>query len=278
MGTKKFILNVAPTGIIPTKKTTPHVPITPGEIVREILDLASRGVTMVHLHARDPETDKPAYQKEIYAEIIHGIRSREKDLILCVSTSGRIFPEFEKRSDVLELRGEVKPDFASLTLSSLNFREEASMNSPRMVESLASKMMERNIRPEIEVFDLGMINYAKYLMKKGLITAPCYLNLILGNVASAQADLLSMGLMVRELPEGSIWSAGGIGDSQLTVNVMALVAGGGVRVGLEDNLWMDRDRSSLATNRELVERLISIANELGLSPYTPREARAVLGM
>ena len=181
--------------------------------------------TLVILH-----NTKPAYEKEIYAEIISGIRKENKDIILCVSTTGRDFVEFDKRSDCLDLDGDVKPDFASLTLSSLNFNKQASINSPQMIQDLARKMMDKGIKPELEAFDLGMINYAKYLIKKGLIKPPYYFNLILGNIACAQANLLSLGLMIRELPEGSIWSAGGIGESQLKMNAMAIIEGGGVRV------------------------------------------------
>jgi uncharacterized protein (DUF849 family) len=213
-----------------------------------------------------------------YSDIISGIRKKNKTLILCVSTSGRNFPEFEKRSEVLDLKGELKPDFGSLTLSSLNFNKAVSISSPQMINDLAKKMKENKIRPELEAFDLGMINYAKYLIKKGLINPPYYFNLILGNIACAQANLMSLGLMVNELPDGAIWSAGGIGNSQIKINVMAMIAGGGIRVGLEDNIWYDVDRTRLATNRDLVERIVLIAKTLNFRPYTQQEAREVLGV
>jgi uncharacterized protein (DUF849 family) len=273
MENNKFILNFAPTGMIPTKRMTPHVPISPDEIIRQVLDAASLGVNMVHLHARDPATGEPTYKKEIYAEIIKGIRKKEKDLILCVSTSGRHFSEFEKRSDCLDLEGELKPDLASLTLSSVNFNKEASVNSPQMIQDLARKMLERGIRPELEVFDLGMINYAGYLIRKELLKPPYYFNLILGNIACAQADMLHLGLMIKELPEGSIWSVGGVGQYQLQMNIMAVAAGGGVRIGLEDNIWYDQERARLATNRDLIERILSIAQAMGRDPFSPQEAR-----
>ena len=231
----KFIFNFTPTGMIPTKDMTEHVPIQPEEIITQVLETAELGVNMVHLHARDIETEAPTYKKEVYSEIISGIRQKNKDLVLCVSTSGRNFPEFEKRSQVLELTGEVKPDFGSLTLSSLNFNKQASMNAPDMIRALAQKMLDNNIRPELEAFDLGMINYAKYLITKGLVKPPYYFNLILGNIACAQANILSLGLMINELPSESIWSAGGIGNWQLKMNAMSIIEGGGVRVGLEDN-------------------------------------------
>jgi uncharacterized protein (DUF849 family) len=275
---KKFILNFTPTGMIPTKEMTPHVPITPDEIVDQVCEVAALGVSMVHLHAREPGTGEPTYKKEVYAEIIEGIRNRHRDLILCVSTSGRNFSEFEKRSDCLNLDGELKPDFGSLTLSSLNFNKQTSVSTPQMIQALAGKMLENKIRPELEAFDVGMINYARYLIKKGLVTPPHYFNFILGNIACAQADMLHLGLMIRELPEGSIWSVGGVGNSQLQLNVMGIVSGGGVRIGLEDNIWYDTERTRLATNRDLVKRIITIAKAFGSTPYSPTEARELLGL
>jgi 3-keto-5-aminohexanoate cleavage enzyme len=273
----KFIFNFTPTGMIPTKEMTEHVPVRPEEIVEQVLEASEAGINMVHLHARDRETGVPTYKKEIYSEIISGIRKKNKELVLCVSTSGRNFSDFEKRSECLELSGEVKPDFGSLTLSSLNFNRQASMNAPDMIKGLAEKMLDNNIRPELEAFDLGMINYAKYLISKDLIKPPFYFNLILGNIACAQANMLSLGLMVKELPENSIWSAGGIGNWQLKMNAMALLEGGGVRVGLEDNIFFDDNRKYLATNLELVNRLANIARTLGKTPYSQKEAREILG-
>ena len=275
---KNYILNLTPTGMIPTRQMTPHVPITPEEIVAQVLDAAELGVNMVHLHARDVRTGAPTYKKDVYAKIISGIRERKPELILCVSTSGRTFPEFEKRSEVLELHGDLKPDFASLTLSSLNFAQQASSNSPQMIQDLARKMLDNGIRPELEAFDLGMINYAYYLIKHCLIEPPFYFNIILGNIASAQADPLALGCMLKELPECSIWSVGGIGPSQLRMNLMGLAVGGGVRVGLEDNLWFDNERETLTTNRMLIERIVHIGKALDCEPYSPVEARRLLGV
>jgi uncharacterized protein (DUF849 family) len=262
--------------MIPTKDMSSNVPIAPDEIVEQVLEAAELGVNMVHLHAREPDTGLPTYREDIYAEIISGIRKKNKDLVLGVSTSGRLFFEFEKRSAVLDLKGKLKPDFGSLTLSSLNFNKQASVNAPQMIQDLAKKMLENNIRAELEAFDLGMINYATYLIRKNLLKAPYYFNLILGNIACAQANLLSLGLMVKELPEGSIWSAGGVGDFQLPTNAMALVAGGGVRVGLEDNIWYDEQRTRLASNQDLIERILTIGKALGREPYTQKEARKLL--
>jgi len=276
MSNRKFILNFVPTGLIPTREMTPHVPILPDEIVNEVLNVADLGVSMVHIHARDSANGKPTHEKEFYGAIIRGISKNRKDLILCVSTSGRIFNNFEKRSDCLNLEGELKPDLGSLTLSSLNFNKQASVNSPQMIQHLARRMLERGIKPELEAFDLGMINYAKYLIQKGLLQPPYYFNLILGNIACAQADMLHLGLMINELPEESIWSVGAVGDYQLKMNSIAIAAGGGVRVGLEDNIWYDEERTRLATNRDLVERIVYIAKAMGREPLSPKEARGLL--
>ena len=275
---KKFILNFTPTGLIPTKDMTTKVPIRSEEIIEQVLEAADLGVNMVHLHAREPDTGLPTYKKEVYAEMINGIRKKNKALVLCVSTSGRHFFEFEKRSQVLDLDGELKPDFGSLTLSSLNFNRQASINTPQMIQDLAKKMRDNNIKPEMEAFDLGMINYSKYLIQKGLIKPPCYFNLILGNIACAQANLLSLGLMIKELPEHAIWSVGGVGDFQLPMNAVAIISGGGVRVGLEDNIWYDEERTRLASNRDLIERVLTIAKAMGREPYPSKEAREVLGV
>lgn len=275
---KKFILNFTPTGLIPTREMTPKVPIAVNEIAEQVLEAAQLGANMVHLHAREEETGEPTYRKEIYAEIISQIRKKNKTLVIGVSTSGRNFFEFEKRSAVLDLDGELKPDFGSLTLSSLNFNKEVSINSPQMIQDLAKKMLSKKIRPELEAFDLGMMNYAKYLIDKGLIKPPYYFNLILGNIACAQADMLSLGLMLRELPEGAIWSVGGIGNFQLRMNAMALVAGGGVRIGLEDNIWYDEQRTILASNADLIKRILTIAKALGRVPYAQPEARKLLSV
>ncbi|MEP6591260.1 MAG: 3-keto-5-aminohexanoate cleavage protein [Gemmatimonadota bacterium] len=274
----RFLLNFTPTGMIPTKAMTPHVPISPSEIIAQVGEAVALGANMVHLHARDARSGKPTYEKAIYAEIVAGVRAAHPELVICLSTSGRDFPGFNERSECLDLPGDLKPDMGSLTLSSLNFNAQASLNAPEMIQALAKKMQDNGIKPELEVFDLGMINYAHYLIKKGLITPPYYFNLILGNIACAQANLLSLGLMIKELPADSVWSVGGIGDSQLRMNAIGIVDGGGVRVGLEDNIHFDAERTRLATNAELVERIVGIAAAVGREPYAHGEARALLGL
>lgn len=273
----KLIINFTPTGMIPTKEMTPHVPVSPDEITNEILTLDKYCISIVHLHARDQE-GLPTYRKEVYREIIGKIRELNRDIIICVSTSGRTFHTFEERSDVLELDGCYKPDMASLTLSSVNFNKVAILNSPEMIQSLASKMKTHGIKPELEIFDMGMINYAKYLHKKGFIDPPFYFNFILGNIACAQADIMHLGMMVKELPSDSVWSVGGVGDYQLAMNVCGMVHGGGIRVGLEDNIWFDKKRTILATNEMLLQRIHALAELLEMEIATPQETREMLNL
>lgn len=274
----RVIINFTPTGMIPTKKFTPYVPITSQEIIADVKKACELGITSVHLHIRDSKTQLPCYKKETYAEIISGIREFAPDLVICVSTSGRHFCDFEKRSDVLLLDGDLKPDMASLTLSSINFNNQASINEPAMIKNLAQEMLDRGIKPELEAFDSGMINYAKYLIHKNVLTAPFYFSLILGNIACAQADLLHIGVMITDLPARSVFSLGGVGDSQLPVNSLAISMGYGVRVGIEDNYWYDRARTKLATNPDLIERIkgFCAANEKDI--MTSAELRTILGL
>lgn len=272
-----LIVNLTPTGMIPTRGMTPHVPLSPAEVVADVLACAAVGVTCVHLHARD-EQGRPTGSPDVYARMIEGLRSQRPDLIIGVSCTGRDEGDFAKRSAVLDLDGDVKPDMASLTLSSLNFNRQASVNAPQTIQDLALKMRDRGIKPELEAFDLGMINYARYLERKGLIAPPFYFNLILGNIACAQADLMHAGLMVRELPGNSWWSFGGIGDWQLKMNMMAVLEGGGVRVGLEDNIFFDSLRTRPATNAELVERIVRVAQLFDRQVMSPREGRRCLGL
>lgn len=275
---KHLIINFTPTGMIPTKEMTPHVPVQVNEIVEDVHQAWETGITMVHLHARDAETGAPTYRREIYAQIIGGIRRFAPELVLCVSLSGRNFGELEQRADPLFLEGDLKPDMGSLTLSSLNFNRTASMNAPQMIQDLAGTMMERGILPELEAFDIGMINYAKYLERKGLLKPPHYFNLLLGNIACAQANLMQAGLMINELPANSHWSLAGIGEAQLHMNSVAIAMEGGVRVGLEDNIWFDKGRTKLATNGELLRRIHTLAeaNERTLMPA--RQFRELLNL
>jgi uncharacterized protein (DUF849 family) len=273
---EKLIINFTPTGMIPTKEITPFVPVEVNEIVEDIHKACEIGITMVHIHARETGSGKPTYKSDIYGSIIEKVRKFDKELILCVSLSGRDFSEFEKRAEPLNLEGDLKPDMGSLTLSSVNFNRQASINSPKMIQDLSAKMMEKGIMAELEAFDSGMINYAHYLTKKGLLQPPFYFNLLLGNIACAQADLLHVGVMVNDLPEQSYWSLAGIGDMQLNMNSLAIAMGGGVRVGIEDNIYFDKKRTTLAKNEDFLKRIHTIAEANERPLMTSGELRKML--
>lgn len=272
----KLIINFTPTGIIPTKEMTSYAPLSVAEIIEDVRLAWETGITMLHLHARDPLTGTPTHKKEVYAELIEGIRAYAPELIIVVSLSGRNIPEFEARAEALQLDGRLKPDMGSLTLSSLNFNQMASINEPEIIQKLVQRMMERGIRPELEAFDAGMINYAKYLLRKGILSPPFYFNLIMGNIACAQPDLLHLGVMINDLPSESLWSVGAVGDFQLMMNSVAIAIGGGVRVGLEDNIWFDHKRTRLASNADLIKRMHVLREANGREMMTSAQLREIL--
>ncbi len=273
----KTIINLAPVGMIPTKAMSEAVPITPAEIIEDVRRCVPMGVSMAHLHARGTD-GSPTPEGDVFARIISGIRETDPDLVVTVTTSGRTYSEFEERSAALRLEGDLKPDMASLTLGSINFNRTASMSSPDMIMRLAEEMQNKGIKPELEIFDLGMVNYAHYLIKKGLIQPPYFFNIILGNIAAAQARLHHLGLIVSELPDESYYCVAGIGDAQLDMNALGIVTGNGARVGLEDNIWFDKARTVPASNASLVERVAAVARSLGREVATGRDVRAYLGL
>lgn len=272
-----LIVNAALTGMIPRRAQVPHVPVTAEAIVEDAVACHAAGAASVHLHARDA-AEAPAWQREAYAEFIPEIRRRCPGLVICVTTSGRTCGEVAQRADVLELEGEAKPDMASLTLGSLNFRDGPSVNSLTTIRALAGRMRERQIKPELEVFDTGMAYLASVLETEGLLEAPLYANVLLGaiNTAPARAEVLAQ--LVRELPDGTVWAAAGLGRFQLPANGLAVFMGGHVRTGLEDNPWWDHTTREPATNAGLVHRMAQLAELAGRRLATPEEARELLGL
>jgi 3-keto-5-aminohexanoate cleavage enzyme len=272
-----LIISAALTGMIPTKADNPAVPVTPDEIAEDAALCVEAGAAIVHLHARDDD-GHPTYSKETYAEIIQGIRERCPEVIVCVSTSGRTFKTLDERADVLELEGDVKPELASLTLGSLNFPQQASINDPQMIRDLAVRMSERGIVPELEIFDFGMVDYAKFLLARDVIRQPLLFNLLLGSLGTLSASAVNLATLAASLPEGSTWAGAGIGRSQFFVNSLAIAMGGHVRVGLEDNLWLDTRKERPASNRELVDRLARLAHVLDRKIARPDQARSMIGL
>ncbi len=261
---RNVIINFCPTGMVPTKSMNPNVPESPDEIIETVHEAYEVGITIAHIHARD-EDGSPSYNKSIYLKIFEGIRRVCPELIICASSSGRKWNEFDKRSEVIELY----PDMCSLTLSSLNFATQASVNSPEMIEKLINKMHEYGVSPELECFDLGMISYGKYLLEKKNLKEPVYWNLLFGNIVGFQGKLSHMAMAIEEIPNHHYFSLAGLGRFQFMVHAIAIATGYGVRVGLEDNLWYDREKKVPANNIQLLKRvhhLLGIHERVHMSP------------
>lgn len=274
---RPLVINVAPSGMVAMRSDHPAVPEQPDQIAADVARCRAAGASSVHLHARDLD-GQATHRRDRYAEVIRAVRTAAPDLIICVSTSGRRVTSFEDRSEVLSLEGDAAPDLASLTLGSLNFRTQASVNAPDMIVRLATTMRERGIVPELEVFDLGMIDYARKLIDQGILQPPFVFNLLLGSIGTLAATPANLALLVERLPPGSHWQAAGIGRAQWPMNALGIVMGGHVRTGLEDNVWMDADAREGATNEGLVRRLASLAASLGRPLATAVIARALMGL
>ncbi len=272
-----LIINVALTGVIPTKRLTKYIPISVEEIIEEAINVHDAGASIVHIHARD-ENGKMTSDAKYYEKIISGIRKERPNLICCVTTSGRNGQSIEQRAEVLSLSGNAKPDMASLTLGSFNFLSGASINSIDTVTELAYIMKEKGIKPELEIFDTGMVNLAHYLQRHNIISGKKYFNILLGNLNTTGATIKDLAHIYSSLPDNSIWAAAGIGQFQLPMNMASIVAGGHVRVGLEDNIYYDLNKKQLATNINLVNRIKKIASELERPISTPQETRETLGL
>lgn len=267
-----LIINLAPTGNTPTREKNPWVPLTPEAIIQDTLKCAPLGVSMVHLHARDNE-GRPASDQATWLKILSGIREKQPELILVASTSGRFFPEAEARTEVLYLPREVRPDMASLTLGTLPFRDGVNVNDLDLIIRLLECMEAQEVKPELEIFDLGMVHLAQYLIAKGHLHPPYYFNLILGHLFGAQPTLPHLGVLLSELPKDSCCCLGGIGFRQLIMNGTGILFADGVRVGLEDSLWWDENKKGKADNYRLVERIVQMAALLGREIASAAEVR-----
>ena len=272
-----LIINLAPTGMVPTKATSPHVPVTCDEILADVEACAALGASIIHVHARAAD-GRPTHRAEVFAPIVEGIRAIDPELIVCVTCSGRYATSLAERADVLELTGAAKPDMASLTLGSNNFAREASVNAPQTMRGLAAMMLERGIRPELEAFEPGMVAFAARLMHEGLIPERCWLNILLGNLGTAPLTPTMLGAFLSLVPAQWSWALAGLGAYQLDATLTAIAAGGHVRVGLEDNVWFDRARTRHATNVDLVRRVADAAALAERPLATPGEARRMLAL
>jgi len=267
---EKLIITIAPTGSIPSKRDTPFVPITPEEIVADSLEAVAAGASVVHLHARDEE-GKPSSRLDLFAEMVEGLKAN-CNAILQVSTGGRAGSSFAERAERLGL----KTEMASLTTGSVNFPEGVYINSRELVEGLAQRMLDLGIKPEMEIFDASMIEGARDLAQKGLARSPLHFNFVLGLKGALGATPKNLVYLSEQIPVGATWSVAGVGRAQLAMAGHAILMGGHVRVGLEDNIYYSK--GVLATNARLVERIVRLAGEFGREVATPEEARGILGL
>ena len=283
------IISCALTGGGDSTGSSPHVPITPAQIAAEALAARKAGAAVVHIHVRDPATGKPSRDVALYRETVKLIREAKTDVLINLTTGpgARYVPDpsapggvgkgttmsspEERVAHVLEL----KPDICSLDVATMNMGPNAFVNIPAHLQKMAAMIREAGVKPELEVFDLGHIELAKRLIADGLVATPPFLQLCTGVPWGAPATTEAMLAMRNALPPGAIWSAFGIARHQFPMAAQAVILGGHVRVGLEDNLYLARGELSPG-NAPLVERAVAIVRSLGAAVASPEDARGIL--
>ncbi|SAL49120.1 PF05853 family protein [Caballeronia cordobensis] len=268
------VISVAITGSVPRKKDNPAVPITIAEQIESTHEAYEAGATLVHLHVRD-EDERSSSDRHRFAELQEGIRKHCPDIIIQFSTGGR-GRSFEQRGAMLDL----KPDMASLATGSVNFPTIVYENPPDFVRSLAQTMLDHNVKPEIEIFDLAMLYSTVDLVNQGLLKSPVHVQFVLGvkNALPARLEILEFEVeqLKKNLPDAT-WTAAGIGRHQLEVNHWTLQLGGHCRTGLEDNVRWDKDTLA-KSNAQLVSRVASLCAEYGRPVAKAKEARKLLSL
>jgi len=270
----KLIITVGLTGSRITKEQTPHIPVTPDEIVRSGVAAWEAGAAVVHVHVRDPQTGLGTQDLAVFESVVSRLRS-ETDAILCLTTSGipgRNLP-IEERIAPLSLR----PDLASFDAGSVNTEAGVFLNPPEFLDALAARALELGVKLELECFDAGMVATCLRYAEAGLLRRPLHFQFVLGTKYGMPASAQSI-LYLRDLiPGDATWSVIGIGREQLPMAVLAMVMGGHARVGLEDNIYYSHGVLA-QSNAQLVERVVRLAKELAREIATPAEARAMLGL
>ncbi|MEH3021883.1 MAG: 3-keto-5-aminohexanoate cleavage protein [Pseudomonas oryzihabitans] len=281
------IVTCALTGAGDTVGRNPHVPVTPAQIAEAALEAARAGATVVHAHVRDPATGKPSRDVALYREVVERIREADVDIIINLTAGmggdleigpGETPTEFGPGSDLvgpltrLLHVEELRPDICTLDCGTLNFGDGdfIYVSTPAQLRAGAKRITELGVKAELEIFDTGHLWFAKQLLKEGLLEDPLF-QICLGIPWGAPADTTTMKAMVDNLPPGACWAGFGIGRMQMPMAAQAMLLGGNVRVGLEDNLWLDRGVH--ATNGSLVERVIQIIERLGGRALSPAEGR-----
>lgn len=272
MSNDKIIISCAIVGGGTKREQTPYLPITPQEIADQAVDAWKAGASVVHIHVREDD-GTPSMNFDRFKYIFDNIRSR-CDVVINL-TSANLGSSIAER---IRPFAELKPELASLDCGTLNWGHTTIFeNSPEFLTAAAKKMLAVNVKPEIEIFDAGMLDNAVYLIKQGLIQEPAYFQFVLGAAGGAPATVKSLLYLVESLPAGSNWSAFGIGKSNLDILYAALALGGNIRVGLEDNIYMSKGVLA-KSNAEFVERAVRIVKEFNKQPATPDETRELLGL
>jgi uncharacterized protein (DUF849 family) len=270
--TQPTIITAAITGALPRKAQTPAVPVTPAEQIESTQEAYEAGAALVHIHVRNKD-ESPSSDPDLFAQVQEGVKKHCPGMIIQFSTGGRGRSQNE-RGRAINLR----PDMASLTTGSVNFPNQIYENPPQLVEDLARAMLDHNVKPEIEVFDLAMLYNAENLAGRGLIRRPLHVQFVLGIPNALPARRRVLEFLVSELGDimpDATWAAAGIGRHQLDVNRWTLELGGHMRTGLEDNIKFDRERLA-KSNAELVARLRDMCGEFNRHAASPAEARDIL--
>jgi 3-keto-5-aminohexanoate cleavage enzyme len=268
------VVTVALTGGVHGKEANPNIPETPEEIGAAAAACERAGASVVHLHARRPNGER-SFETERFQQINDAVRTATDDVVIQNSTGGTGAP-LEKRRN--SLRTDPPPEMASLDMGPLNrYRHLTSENTRHTIEELGREMRERGITPELEVFNNGHLNETYRLLEQDVIEEPPYINLIFGGGTTSPPSPQNLLNLVDGLPEGSPFNVLGFGPHQLPLTTMAILLGGHVRVGLEDNVYYRRGEPA-ESNAQLVERTVRVAEELGRPPATTEQAREILGL
>jgi 3-keto-5-aminohexanoate cleavage enzyme len=271
---EKLIITAAITGSRILRDTAPYIPYTPEEIVQSSIECWNAGAAIVHIHVREPQTGLGAQDLELFRQVVTPLREKT-DLVLCLTTSGiagRNLP-VEQRLVPLEL----KPELASFDAGSINLGGGVFSNPPEFLDAAARMMKEKRVKPEIEIFDLGMIITALRMRNEGKLDDPLHFQFVLGTPWGAPATPKSFLHLYEHIPQNATWSVIGIGKGHLPMSMLGLSMGGHIRVGMEDNIYYARGVLA-KKNSEFVERIVRIAREYGRDVASPDEARAILDL
>jgi len=268
---EKLIITAAITGAETSKKQQPNLPCSAEEQAEAAYACWKAGAAVVHLHVRDNE-ENPSQSLELFEKVSNEIRNR-CDIILQYSTGGAVGTPIAERLAPLQL----KPEMASLNVGSINFGNEVFENLPEDIDSLATAMTKLKIKPEIEVYDLGMLEYGVSLATSGKIPSPAHFQFVLGTKYGISANPENIFLMKNKLPTGSTFAVAGIGRAQLQLAPVSIVSGGHVRVGFEDNIYYSKGAVA-QSNAQLVERIANLAKILQRDVATPAEAKKILSI